>query len=213
MEIDQEILYIIGGVLYFIYSVWNSFKKKPVTRQEEGEEDVAVDEQPQRPHRRETVSKPFDERVGHPVPGEPSSFEELLQEFDKAAQRAEGKADEKVKKVQKAEHEYDPVNNDREIRRAELEAEKQMRETEARKALQEQASALERAEVTEKEVRRKINQSITTGKSANEKSEPEKERYMEPENQRRKQILAMLKNPDNVTNTILASEILNRKYF
>lgn len=219
MEINQEILYIIGGVLYFIYTVWNNLRKKPVTLEEEepaGQE--PEDSQPQRPHRRETVSKPFDERVGRPDSREPSSFEELLQEFEKAAQRAEGKADEKVKKVRQADQEYEPVFEDSENRRAELEAERQMKETEARKALQEQSSAAERAKATEKEVRRKIDQTTIAGKKESQREvygeeEPEQRRYTQPANERRQQILDMLKNPDNVTNTILASEILNRKHF
>lgn len=210
MEINQELLYIIIGIFYFLYNVWKNFSKKPVTREEQ-----EVQEEPKtaekRPHRRETVSNPFDESVGRPIQRQPSSFEELLQEFEEVSQSARRKAEEKVKKVQEVDEEYEPVFDDPDIRYNEYEAERQMRETEARKALLEKTSAAERAKAVGEEFHRKIQEEGPL--LGTEENGAGRKKYAAPNNRRRQQILDMLKKPGSVANAVIVSEILKRKHF
>lgn len=208
MEINQELLYIILGIIYFFYSMWKNFTKKPVTRQEEGVEEETDMEPAPRQHRRETVSDPFDETVGRPVARQPQSLEEMLEEM---TGRADKRAGEKVKKVKEAEEEFQPAYQDPDTRYSEQEAERRIRETEARKALQDKTSAEERARAIGNEVNKKLSQ-------ANERIEidsktPQKRRDTRTENQRRQQILNMLRDTENLKNVVVASEILRRKEF
>ena len=217
MEINLEVLYIIIGIIYFIYSVIKNISKKPVTRQDEVPEN-AEGEETQRPHRRETVSNPFDETVGRPINRRPSSFEELLQEFEEATieSRHKEKAEEKVKKVQEVDDEFQPVYDTPDVSMTEKVAEKRIRETEARKALQEKASAVERAEAIDDELSRKIRKDTSLGSSFDDTTVSEKRKRGaggQQQNARRQQILRMLKDPENLKNTIVASEILRPKHF
>ncbi len=214
MEINLELLYVVIGIIYFIYNVVKNLRRKPVTREEGSGEEEVTEETPQRPHRRETVSKPFDERVGRPV-SRPTSFEELFQEFDDTAaeSRHKDKAEEKIKKVREVDDEFQPMYDTPDVNYTEKEAEKRIRETEARKALQEKASAVERAEAIDKELSRKLREDSSKSVSPAAPEERKKSGVYQHENKRRQQILQMLKNPDNITNTIITSEILRRKYF
>lgn len=212
MEINLEILYVILGIIYFFYSMWKNFTKKPVTRQEEGgEEEEAEMEPTARQHRRETVSDPFDETGGRPVSRKPSSFEELLQDLEEVSGGADKRAREKVKKVKEAEEEFQPAYEDPNARYTEQEAERRIRETEARKALQEKTSAAERAEAIGNEVNKKLAQTKETIESDSEK--PQKRGGIRKVNQRRQQILHMLQDTENLKNVVVASEILRRKDF
>ena len=210
MEIDGEILYIILGGLYFLYGLWKNIRSKPATREEVPEApEASLEEAEERPHRRETVSKPFDERVGRPVAA-PSSFEELLGEYKGARAEAEQKAGKKVRKIKEAEEEFDAVEDSEEPALTELEAEQRIRETELRKVIQERASAAERAEVTEKELRRKQDQILADAEKLRLEGYGKEGAQV---NRRRKQILQMLSNPDSLKSTVVAAEILKRKYF
>ncbi|WP_017733473.1 hypothetical protein [Nafulsella turpanensis] len=212
MEIDGEILYIILGGIYFLYGLWKSFRKKPATLEEDVPEQPEVEvEEPVRPHRRETVSKPFDERVGKPVAA-PSSFEDLLQEFKGARAEAEQKAGRKVRKIREAEEEFEAVDGSEEPSQTELEAERRIRETEARKVVQERASAAERAEVVAKELRRQQDQILADAEKVRLEGY-RKGTGASAGNKRRRQILQMLSNPESLKSTMVAAEILKRKYF
>ena len=216
MEINLEVLYIIIGIIYFIYTVIKNISSKPATRQDEVPES-AEGEEVQRPHRRETVSKPFDETVGRPINRRPSSFEELLQEFEEATieNRHKETAEEKVKKVQEVDDEFQPAYDTPDYSMTEEEAEKRIRETEARKAMQEKASAIERAEAVDIELSRKIrsDSGVESSQAGFGASERRVKVGGQQKNQRRQQILKMLKNPENLKNTIVASEILRPKHF
>lgn len=212
MEIDGEILYIILGAIYFLYGLWKSFRKKPATREDvPDEEETPLAETEERPHRRETVSKPFDERVGRPV-ATPSSYEDLLEDYKGAKAEVSRKAGKKVRKVREAEEEFESVDDSEEPSLSEREAEQRIRETELRKVVQERASAAERAEVAAKELRKNQGQL-----SHEEEEKVRLEGYQSsddssPASIRRKRILQMLSSPENLKSTIVAAEILKRKY-
>ncbi len=211
MKISEEILYIFFGLAYFLYGLWKNLKKKPVVREEGGEEGADAQVAPPT-RRREQVSDPFDETVGRPRPiGQyPSSFEELLEEFDGAPEEARQRAEQKVRKVKEIDEEYEPVTGS-ESTNTEQEAAKRMRETEMRKTLQEKASAAARAEVVEQELRRSRKQRLS-GEEAVTAEEKRFEAYQE-KNKRGREILKILRNPESLKNTIVATEILQRKYF
>ncbi len=89
-----------------------------------------------------------------------------------------------------------------------------MRETEARKALQEKASAAERAQATENEVNRELEE--VRPAQANSQEEPGRGGggvSQHHQNKRRKQLLQMLKDPEKLKTTVVAAEILKTKYF
>lgn len=209
MDDYQVILYIIFGIIYFIFNILKNKGKPPATLEDEAQEEAGAEPPVQR-RQRETVSNPFDETVGQPRK-RPSSFEELLGEFDDASYEADKRAEEKVKKVKEVEEDYEATYDAPDTTFTEQEAEKRMRETEMRKALQEKASAAERAAATDKEVSRKLEE---TTMELEEQEKPVSERRGgSKENVRRKQILAMLQNPESLKNTIVAAEILKRKHF
>lgn len=212
MEISEEILYIFFGLAYFLYGLWKNLRKKPVIREEEETEEVEAEAAPRRP-RREQVSKPFDETVGRPRPKNqfPSSFEELLEEFDGASEEARRKAAQKVRKVKEVDEEYEPVDAAEERAYMEQEAAKRIRETEMRKTLQEKASAVARAEVVDKELSRSRDQLLRGEEKV--KNEEKRFKSYQKKNKRNREILEILRNPESLKNTIVATEILQRKYF
>lgn len=209
MDDYQVILYIIFGIIYFIFNILKNKAKPPATLEDEGPEEADTAASG-RPRQQETGSNPFDETVGRPR-RRPSSFEELLGEFEDASYEADKRAEEKVKKVKEVEEDYEATYDAPDTTYSEQEAEKRMRETEMRKALQEKASAAERAAATDNEVSRKLEE---TSMELEEQERPVSERRGgSKENMRRKQILAMLQNPESLRNTIVAAEILKRKHF
>lgn len=212
MEISEEILYILFGLAYFLYGLWKNLRKKPVTREEEGAEESEPQAEARRPGR-EQVSDPFDERIGRPRPANqvPSSFEELLEEFEGASEEANRKAEQKVRKVQEVDDEYEPVAGSAESIRSEEEAAKRIRETEMRKTLQDKASAAARAEVTDQELSRKRDQ-LLKGEEVVATEEKRFKAYRR-KNKRSREILKILRNPESLKNTIVATEILRRRHF
>lgn len=212
MEISEEILYILFGLAYFLYGLWKNLRKKPVIREEEGPEETAPQAEA-RGSRREQVSDPFDERVGRPRPvnQSPSSFEELLEEFEGASEEANRKAEQKVRKVQEVDDEFEPVAGSAESVRSEEEAAQRIRETEMRKTLQDKASAAARAEVTDQELSRTRDQRLK-GEEVVAEEEKRFKAYRK-KNKRNREILKILQNPESLKNTIVATEILRRKYF
>lgn len=208
MDDYQVILYIIFGIIYFIFNLLKKKAKPPATLDDE----AGADQGEQAPSRRgETVTDPFDETVGRPQQ-RPASYEELLGEFESAASEAGKKAEEKVKKVQQYEQSYEASEDAPDTTYSDREAERRMRETEARKALQEKASAAERAQATEHEVNRELQENRELEAR---QEEPERARggASQHQNQRRKQLLEMLKDPEKLKTTVVAAEILNTKYF
>lgn len=212
MEISEEILYILFGLAYFLYGLWKNLRKKPVIREEEGPEETAPQAET-RGARREQVSDPFDERVGRPRPAKqfPSSFEELLEEFEGASEEAKRKAEQKVRKVQEVDDEFEPVAGSAESIRSEEEAAQRIRETEMRKTLQDNASAAARAEVTDQELSRNRDK-LLKGEEVVAEEEKRFKAYQK-KNRRNREILNILRNPESLKNTIVATEILKRKYF
>lgn len=208
MDDYQVILYIIFGIIYFIFNILKNKAKPPATLEDETPQEADAAEPPPR-RRRETVSSPFDETVGRPQ-RRPSSFEELLQEFQDASGEANRRAEEKVKKVKEVEEDFEATYQAPDTSFSEQEVEKRMRETEMRKTLQEKASAAERAAATSNEVSRKLEE---TSPELEEQEQRVSERRGRKENMRRKQILAMLQNPESLRNTVVAAEILKPKHF
>lgn len=209
MDDYQVILYIIFGIIYFIFNILKNKAKPPATLEDETPEEAGA-EPPSQRRQRETVSNPFDETVGQPRK-RPGSFEELLGEFEEASYEADKRASEKVKKVKEVEEDFEATTYDApDTTFSEQEAEKRMRETEVIKTLQEKASAAERAAATENEVSRKLKE---TSFEPDEQERPLSDRRSSKENTRRKSILAMLQNPENLRNTVVAAEILKRKHF
>lgn len=209
MDDYQVILYIIFGIIYFIFNILKNKAKPPATLEGEPPEEAGT-EQAGRRRQRETVSDPFDETVGRPR-RRPSSFEELLEEFEEVSYETDRRAAEKVKKVKEVEDDYETTYGAPDTTFSEQEAEKRMRETEMIKTLQEKASAAERAAATENEVSRKLEE--TSMALEEEVQQPAGRRRKSKENIRRQQILAMLQNPESLRNTIVAAEILKRKHF
>ena len=212
MEINEEILYIFFGLAYFLYGLWKNLKKKPVTREEEMPEEADTQDEPRR-HRREKVTDPFDERVGRPRPADqvPSSFEELLGEFEGASAEAQRKADQKVRKVQEVDEEYEPVEGSAENTYTEQDVAERIRQTEMRKTLQEKASAAARAEVVDKELSQRRDQLLRGEEVVT--SEERRFRAYQQKSKRGREILKILRNPESLKNTIVATEILRRKHF
>lgn len=208
MDDYQVILYIIFGIIYFIFNILRNKAKPPATHEDETPEEAGA-EPPSQRRQRETVSNPFDETVGRPRK-RPGSFEELLGEFEEASDEADKRASEKVKKVKEVEEDFETTYDAPDTTFSEQEAEKRMRETEMIKTLQEKASAAERAAATENEVSRKLKE---TSFEPEEQERPLSDRRRSKENMRRKSILAMLQNPENLRNTVVAAEILKRKHF
>ena len=210
MENDyQIILYIIFGIIYFLFNLLKK-KGKPATREEEVQEYEGEGQAEARTSRRETVSDPFDETVGRPKTQFPTSFEELLQEYEGGAEEANRRAEQKVRKVKEVEQEYEPVSEE-ESRYTEQEAAKRIRETEMRKALQEKASAAARAEVVDQRLSRQRDE-LLKGEEVVEKEEKRFRAYQK-KSKRGRAILEILKNPEGLKNTIVATEILQRKHF
>jgi hypothetical protein len=206
MDDYQVILYIIFGIIYFIFNLLKN-KAKPPAAQDEAE---STEGGPQTSTRgRETGTDPFDETVGRPR-SRRGSFEELLEEFEEAATGAGKRAGEKVKKVEEQRKEYEPTDEAPDTTFMEREAERRMRETEARKALQEKASAEDRAVAIDHELSRKLEE---TARETEEIHLPIRGRRESTQHERRKKVLQMLQDPESLKSTVVAAEILKRKHF
>jgi hypothetical protein len=114
-----------------------------------------------------------------------------------------------VRKVKEADEEYEPVAG--ESIHTEEEVAKRLRETEMRKALQDKASAAARAEVVDKELSRNRDQLLRGEETVS--NEEKRFKSYQKKNKRNREILEILRNPESLKNTIVATEILQRKYF